>query len=183
MTRDKVFHGIVPVVGPAALSYKNRLIDILHRESINCHRPLSIFHCERNLQQMLQFQNNLTLLPSNYLFPSLSPLLISHSCQFSFRNSASSTQYSISSAHKLSVAQVSEEATIAIKSSVDAPPEEGPIELSPSIPPIFSTSDDPTRLQTATSVLLTGAIAVFLFRSLRRRAKRAKETVFILTVG
>ncbi|CAI9784229.1 unnamed protein product [Fraxinus pennsylvanica] len=127
---------------------------------------------------MLQFQNNLKLLPSNCLFPCLSPLLISHSSQFSLRNSSTSTLYSICSAHKLSVAQASEEPTIAIKSSVDAPPEEGPIELSPSIPPIFSTSDDPTTLQTATSVLLTGAITVFLFRSLRRRAKRAKETRF-----
>ncbi|KAK1321017.1 hypothetical protein QJS10_CPA03g00080 [Acorus calamus] len=53
----------------------------------------------------------------------------------------------------------------------------GPIELPPSSSslPIFATSDDPSPLQVATSVLLTGAITVFLFRSLRRRAKRAKE--------
>ncbi|XP_059301196.1 uncharacterized protein LOC132053263 [Lycium ferocissimum] len=57
----------------------------------------------------------------------------------------------------------------------DAPPEEGPIELPSSITDIFATSDDPSTLQTATSLLLTGAISVFLFRSLRRRAKRAKE--------
>ncbi|KAB2043992.1 hypothetical protein ES319_D01G058600v1 [Gossypium barbadense] len=55
--------------------------------------------------------------------------------------------------------------------------EEGPFELPPSSTStsIFATNDDPTPLQTATSVLLTGAIGVFLFRSLRRRAKRAKE--------
>ncbi|KAA3467695.1 transmembrane protein [Gossypium australe] len=57
--------------------------------------------------------------------------------------------------------------------------EEGPFELPPSSTStsIFATNDDPTPLQTATSVLLTGAIGVFLFRSLRRRAKRAKELV------
>ncbi|KAF9608703.1 hypothetical protein IFM89_010835 [Coptis chinensis] len=52
---------------------------------------------------------------------------------------------------------------------------DGPVELPPSPTSIFATTDDPTPLQVATSVLLTGAISVFLFRSLRRRAKRAKE--------
>ncbi|XP_039025769.1 uncharacterized protein LOC120159193 [Hibiscus syriacus] len=58
--------------------------------------------------------------------------------------------------------------------------EDGPFELPPSSTStsIFATNDDPTPLQTATSVLLTGAIGVFLFRSLRRRAKRAKELQF-----
>lgn len=62
--------------------------------------------------------------------------------------------------------------------------EDGPIELPPSSTSpfsstnsIFATSDDPTPLQLATSVLLTGAITVFLIRSVRRRAKRAKELV------
>ncbi|OEL34704.1 hypothetical protein BAE44_0004278 [Dichanthelium oligosanthes] len=50
---------------------------------------------------------------------------------------------------------------------------EGPVELR--APTLFSTDDNPTPLQTATSLLLTGAISVFLFRSLRRRARRAKE--------
>lgn len=54
-------------------------------------------------------------------------------------------------------------------------PEEGPIELPPSTPSIFATTDDPSPIQVATSVLLTGAISVFLFRAVRRRAKRAKE--------
>ncbi|XP_062223446.1 uncharacterized protein LOC133922229 [Phragmites australis] len=50
---------------------------------------------------------------------------------------------------------------------------EGPVELR--APTLFSIDDNPTPLQTATSILLTGAISVFLFRSLRRRARRAKE--------
>ncbi|ERN14027.1 hypothetical protein AMTRI_Chr01g111250 [Amborella trichopoda] len=49
-------------------------------------------------------------------------------------------------------------------------PENGPIVLPPS-----ADASEPTALQLSTSVLLTGAITVFLFRSLRRRAKRAKE--------
>ncbi|CAN4087376.1 unnamed protein product [Withania somnifera] len=53
--------------------------------------------------------------------------------------------------------------------------DEGPIELPSSITEIFATTNDPSPLQTATSLLLTGAISVFLFRSIRRRAKRAKE--------
>ncbi|KAI3888754.1 hypothetical protein MKX03_013922 [Papaver bracteatum] len=60
------------------------------------------------------------------------------------------------------------------------PPSEeaGPIELPSPISDVFATTDDPSSLQVATSVLLTGAIAIFLFRSLRRRAKRAKELRF-----
>lgn len=67
-----------------------------------------------------------------------------------------------------------------------APPvvdDSGPVELPSSVSSIFAISDDPTPLQTATSVLLTGAITVFLFRSIRRRAKRAKELVtYSLTI-
>ena len=55
--------------------------------------------------------------------------------------------------------------------------EEGPIEFFQSTAPIFATSDEPSPIQVATSVLLTGAISIFLFRSLRRRAQRAKELV------
>ena len=64
-------------------------------------------------------------------------------------------------------------------STVTTASEEGPIELPPSSSSIFATTDDPTPLQVATSVLLTGAISVFLFRSIRRRAKRAKELVWL----
>ncbi|KAJ0700855.1 hypothetical protein HanOQP8_Chr10g0372801 [Helianthus annuus] len=57
-------------------------------------------------------------------------------------------------------------------------PEDGPEELPFSVPSFISTDDDPSTLQVATSLLLTGAISVFLFRSLRRRAKRAKQLQF-----
>ncbi|BAF08557.1 uncharacterized protein [Oryza sativa Japonica Group] len=50
---------------------------------------------------------------------------------------------------------------------------DGPVELR--TPTLFSIDENPTPLQTATSVLLTGAISVFLFRSIRRRVRRAKE--------
>ncbi|CAN8259301.1 unnamed protein product [Cochlearia groenlandica] len=60
--------------------------------------------------------------------------------------------------------------------------EEGPIEITSSpfssTNSIFATTDDPSPLQLATSVMLTGAITIFLFRSLRRRAKRSKELTF-----
>lgn len=61
------------------------------------------------------------------------------------------------------------------------PPEagEGPIEIPPSEPSVFATTDAASPLQAASTVLLTGAISVFLFRALRRRAKRAKELVWI----
>ncbi|KAI6687257.1 hypothetical protein NL676_024085 [Syzygium grande] len=71
------------------------------------------------------------------------------------------------------LAQASEPAAAA----ADEPPG-GPVELPSSAPSIFASTDDPTPLQVATSVLLTGAIAVFLFRSVRRRARRAKELKF-----
>ncbi|KAI9083585.1 hypothetical protein K1719_034527 [Acacia pycnantha] len=56
--------------------------------------------------------------------------------------------------------------------------EDGPVELPMSMPSIFAATDEPSTIQIATSVLLTGAITVFLFRSIRRRAKRAKELKF-----
>ncbi|KAF7836682.1 DUF3082 domain-containing protein [Senna tora] len=57
--------------------------------------------------------------------------------------------------------------------------EEGPIQLPPlSTPSIFATMADSSTVQVASTVLLTGAITVFLFRSVRRRAKRAKELKF-----
>ncbi|KAG0449347.1 hypothetical protein HPP92_027387 [Vanilla planifolia] len=53
---------------------------------------------------------------------------------------------------------------------------EGPVEMPPSSSStLFDVDDNPTPLQAAASVLLSGAIAIFLFRSLRRRAKRVKE--------
>ncbi|GMN54463.1 hypothetical protein TIFTF001_023593 [Ficus carica] len=68
--------------------------------------------------------------------------------------------------------------TAAARSTAEEEPEEGPVEFFAPSEPIFATSDEPSPLQVATSVLLTGAISVFLFRSLRRRARRAKELKF-----
>ncbi|KAF6155935.1 hypothetical protein GIB67_039266 [Kingdonia uniflora] len=70
------------------------------------------------------------------------------------------------------LAQLNTNTTIAA-----TPLEEGPIELPPSSS-IFAITDDPSPLQLTTSILLTGAITVFLFRSIRRRVKRAKELTF-----
>ncbi|XP_027906604.1 uncharacterized protein LOC114166134 isoform X1 [Vigna unguiculata] len=56
---------------------------------------------------------------------------------------------------------------------------EGPIELPlSSTPSIFATTDEPSPIQIASSILLTGAITVFLFRALRRRAQRVKQAQF-----
>lgn len=109
----------------------------------------------------------------NFLLPPVSPFPFSHSLNLPFRPTK---QWTHCSAHKLWTVQLSEEPTTATA----PPPAEGPVELPPSTSSIFATDDEPTPLQTATSVLLTGAITVFLFRSLRRRAKRAKETVMLL---
>ncbi|GER53834.1 hypothetical protein STAS_31381 [Striga asiatica] len=110
---------------------------------------------------------------ANLLSP---PYPSSHSLNFPLRPTS---QYSPCTTRKTWIAQLSEEpTTAAVTETPPYPGQEGPIELSPSAPHIFTTSDDPTLLQTATSVLLTGAITVLLFRSLRRRAKRAKETRF-----
>ncbi|XP_051114501.1 uncharacterized protein LOC127240090 [Andrographis paniculata] len=47
--------------------------------------------------------------------------------------------------------------------------------LSSSIPSILDAAGDSTAFQTASTVLLTGAFTLFLFRTFRRRAKRAKQ--------
>ena len=53
---------------------------------------------------------------------------------------------------------------------------DGPIELSTEIDPF--AIPETTPLQGAASILLTGVITVLLFRSIRRRSKRAKEKRF-----
>ncbi|KAL1537726.1 hypothetical protein AAHA92_30211 [Salvia divinorum] len=122
---------------------------------------------------MLLTQQQLRLFSApNHLLSPLPPFPFSHSLNFPLRPTKQCSRYS---ARKISVAEISEEPTTATPSS---PPEEGPVEIPPSTSTLFATDDDPTPLQTATSVLLTGAITIFLFRSLRRRAKRAKETKF-----
>ncbi|CAJ1978526.1 unnamed protein product [Sphenostylis stenocarpa] len=54
----------------------------------------------------------------------------------------------------------------------------GPIELPFSAPFPLPFTDDPSTTQVASSVLLTGAITVFFFRTVQRRIKRAKELKF-----
>ncbi|MCO5568724.1 hypothetical protein L7F22_022423 [Adiantum nelumboides] len=54
--------------------------------------------------------------------------------------------------------------------------EGGPIQLPDSGDPFAFSYDEITPLQSAASILLTGTIAVLLYRSLRRRMKLAKET-------
>ncbi|XVE50176.1 hypothetical protein DITRI_Ditri01bG0140900 [Diplodiscus trichospermus] len=124
------------------------------------------------------------MLQSLHLFSSPSPLSLpplhspSSSPLFLLRKPTSFFPFSPHSNVHLGplLAQAREPFTII----AEAEEEEGPVELPPSSTSssIFATNDDPTTLQTATSVLLTGAIGVFLFRSLRRRAKRAKELRF-----
>ncbi|CAL5390738.1 unnamed protein product [Camellia sinensis] len=131
----------------------------------------------QNLSQasMLQSQH---LLSSNFFPPlplshPLNPSLSPHSSPSPFNFSYRPTTLHSISAHLRSrpetwLAELPEPTTITTA-------EDGPVELPPSTPSIFATSDDPSSLQVATSLLLTGAISVFLFRSLRRRARRAKE--------
>lgn len=115
--------------------------------------------------------NLLLLLPPPSLFP------LSHPLKFPSPPTKHCGRCSSRKIWMARAAQLSEEPT-----TTTATPE-GPIELPPSTSPLFATGDDPTPLQTATSVLLTGAITVLLFRSLRRRAKRAKETVYSLSLS
>lgn len=128
---------------------------------------------------MLQSRNILT---SNFPFSSSYPhnhfLLLSVSSSLNFLHRPNSLcSLPLHTRHRPVpwLAQVAEPT----KTAETSAQEEGPIELFPSTSPIFATNDDPSSLQVATSVLLTGAISVFLFRSLRRRAKRAKELVQI----
>jgi len=56
----------------------------------------------------------------------------------------------------------------------------GPIELPFSAPSSLPFADDPSTVQVASTVLLTGALTVFFFRTVQRRIKRAKELVYSL---
>ncbi|XP_047342646.1 uncharacterized protein LOC124946125 [Impatiens glandulifera] len=125
---------------------------------------------------MLQSQR---LLSSNFLYyPTTGgPYLLPHSLP----NHFNFTRKSIT----LRTARAARPETLLSEALPDVPTvtatatDEGPIEIPPSSPSIFAVDDnDASPLQIATSVLLTGAISIFLFRSLRRRAKRAKEMQF-----
>ncbi|XP_070038090.1 uncharacterized protein [Nicotiana tomentosiformis] len=123
---------------------------------------------------MLQTQS---FISSNYFFPlSFPPNPITSFHNFPHKPITTRRSVSATKSHAPpSQSWLAEAPDETVTVTTDAPPEEGPIELPSSITDIFATSDDPSPLQTATSLLLTGAISVFLFRSLRRRAKRAKE--------
>ncbi|XP_047150265.1 uncharacterized protein LOC124822316 [Vigna umbellata] len=54
----------------------------------------------------------------------------------------------------------------------------GPIQLPFSAPSSLPFSDDPSTVQVASTVLLTGALTVFFFRTVQRRIKRAKQLRF-----
>ncbi|XP_042477430.1 uncharacterized protein LOC122058808 [Macadamia integrifolia] len=128
-------------------------------------------------KQMLQ---SLQLLPYNFLsalsppsYPSLTTISSSPSSSCSYRGTFVSRDRSQLRTRPGPLhAQLSEPTT----ATTETPPEDGPIELpSSSSSSIFATTDDPSPIQVAASVLLTGSVSVFLFRALRRRAKRAKE--------
>ncbi|CAH8293729.1 unnamed protein product [Eruca vesicaria subsp. sativa] len=127
-------------------------------------------------------------------------VLQSHQCLFSFSTSAFSPPHRLRTTRLTSLYRPPESISpfltlsaftrnrirvSAVEETSDVEVEDGPIELPPSATSpfsttnsIFATSDDPSPLQLATSVMLTGAITVFLFRSIRRRAKRSKELTF-----
>lgn len=69
-------------------------------------------------------------------------------------------------------------ATTFVASISVSPPDEGHRELISWVPSFITAAGDSTALQTASSFLLTGAFALFLFRLLRRRAKRVKAMVY-----
>ncbi|PIA31272.1 hypothetical protein AQUCO_05100063v1 [Aquilegia coerulea] len=117
---------------------------------------------------------SLTLSSSSYYFPiKQTPILVSLQPHIQTRLKTCFAQRTDTES-----TTITSPITSSITTTTTPPLEDGPIELPPSSSSIFATTDDPTSLQIATSVLLTGAISVFLFRSLRRRAKRAKELKF-----
>ncbi|XP_057796369.1 uncharacterized protein LOC131012435 [Salvia miltiorrhiza] len=112
--------------------------------------------------KMMQSQQRhlLRLSSANFLFPSPPPPF-THHLYFPGRPT---NPYPLCSAHNAWVAQL-------ISSQ---PPPELPIQLPPSVSSLLSASND-SSFQTAASFLITGAFTLFLFRTLRRGAKRAKE--------
>lgn len=110
-------------------------------------------HSHHHLLLFSTFPFSLTTHPNHHLSPSL---------HFLHRSSTpTSTVSAIPSAAWLS----------------DLTPQDfGPIQLPSSLP----FSDDPSTVQVASTVLLTGALTVFLFRTVQRRIKRAKQLVYCL---
>ncbi|KAH6764252.1 hypothetical protein C2S51_015501 [Perilla frutescens var. frutescens] len=124
---------------------------------------------------MMQAQRQLLCLSSpNFLFPSLPPSPFPYHLYFPGRPT-NHHHYSLCSAHRAWLVQLSEQVTTAAITAAQ-PAAEGPIELPSSISSLLSAaSDDTGALRTAASVLITGAFTLFLFTTLRRSAKRAKE--------
>lgn len=118
---------------------------------------------------MMQTQRQLLRLSSaSFLFPSLPPPPFPHHLYFPCRPN---NQYSLCTAHRAWVAQLSEQLTAADS------PVQGLIHLPPSISSLLSSNDNPDALQTAASFLITAAFSLFLFQTLRRSANRAKQKV------
>lgn len=116
---------------------------------------------------MMQTQRQLLRLSSaSFLFPSLPPPPFPHHLCFPGRPN---NQYSLCSAHRAWVAQLSEQLTAADS------PVQGLIHLPPSISSLLSSNDNPDALQTAASFLITAAFSLFLFQTLRRSANLAKQ--------
>ncbi|XP_057727315.1 uncharacterized protein LOC130943452 [Arachis stenosperma] len=127
---------------------------------------------------MLQFQHCHHLLLSNPL--SLFSHHNNHNPSLFFSSSSSSSSMRIHSPAALPPPASSWSWLTHLAAELTtAPADQGPIELPfSSTQSIFATTDDPSPIQVASSVLLTGAVSIFLFRALRRRAKRAKELQF-----
>ncbi|XP_043699508.1 uncharacterized protein LOC122650228 [Telopea speciosissima] len=124
------------------------------------------------LQSLHFLSHNFFSALSPPFYPSLNTISYSSSCSYRGTSVSPDRNHLRTRTGPLH-AQLSEPTTVTTETS----PEDGPIELDPSSSSssIFATTDNPSTLQVATSVLLTGAISVFLFRAVRRRAKRAKE--------
>lgn len=119
-------------------------------------------------------QSQQHILTSNFPFSLSHHHFLSPSLNFPHRPRLR-TRYSPRPKQPWLAAQATSEPTTTAKPEEE---EGGPVEFFTPSTPIFATDDDPSPIQVATSVLLTGAISVFLFRSLRRRARRAKELKF-----
>ncbi|XP_022876836.1 uncharacterized protein LOC111395045 [Olea europaea var. sylvestris] len=151
-----------------------RVPDILHCKLINCHEPFQSSTVNQNLYKCCTF-GTLCIFPQT----TFSPLYL----HFSFHNLVNFPEEPpplpvfICSVHKISVAKISEEPTTTTYSSADAPPEEGPVEFSPSIPPIFSTSNDPAPLLTVPSLSFFSGPSAAAPSVPKKRSSGAKKSL------
>lgn len=101
---------------------------------------------------------------ASFLSPSLPPPPFSRHLYISGRPT---NRCSLCSAHGAWLAQLSEELTTAVP----------PSDVRSFISNLISASDDLSSLQTAASFLITGAFSLYLLRTIRRGARRARERV------